>query len=81
MNQDEILRQLIAAIQSVVSVDHEITVDTNILRDLGLDSVAVMDMVMQIETKFDAVIPMNRFAEIETVGDLARIVASSMQAV
>lgn len=79
LNQDEILRQVVAAIHSVVGVEHPITASTNILRDLSLDSVAVMDVIMQIETEFDTVIPMNRFAEIETVEDLVRIVASSMQ--
>lgn len=81
MQQDDIHRQVVAAIQSVVGVEHPITAQTNILRDLSLDSVAVMDVIMQIETEFDTVIPMNRFAEIETVEDLVRIVASSMQTV
>lgn len=80
MQQDEIYREVVAAIQAVVGADRPITAETNILQDLSLDSVAVMDFIMQIETKFDTIIPLNRMAEIETVGDLVKILNSSIQA-
>ncbi|WP_207448353.1 acyl carrier protein [Roseomonas marmotae] len=68
---------MVAAIQSVVGVSRPVTADTNILQDLNLDSVAVMDFIMQVETQFDTIIPMNQMAEIETVGDLVQILAAS----
>jgi acyl carrier protein len=73
LQEDEIYRNVVSAIQSVVGVTRPITAETNILQDLNLDSVAVMDFIMQVETQFDTVIPMNQMAEIETVGDLVRI--------
>ena len=80
MRQDELYRDVVLAIQSVANVPGPITAETNILRDLNLDSVAVMDFIMQIETQFDTVIPLGRMAEIETVGDLVEVLASSIQA-
>jgi acyl carrier protein len=71
----ETLRQVTEALGSVVKVPGPITEDTHILHDLNLDSVAVMDLVMVLETRFDTVIPMDRLAEIETVGDLVRILS------
>lgn len=48
----------------------ELSDQTNIVNDLGLDSVAVMDFVMEIEDRLDISVPLDRMAEIETLGDL-----------
>ena len=74
-DEAETLREVTEALGSVVQVPGAVTMDTHILHDLNLDSVAVMDLVMALETRFDTVIPMDRLAEIETVGDLVRILA------
>jgi acyl carrier protein len=44
---------------------------TVISKDLTIDSLAVMDMVMELEDRFDVSIPMNTVAEIQTVDELA----------
>src|SRR5690348_6427061 len=44
---------------------------TVISKDLSIDSLAVMDMVMDLEDRFDVSIPMNVVAEIQTVDELA----------
>ena len=48
----------------------ELTDNTNIANDLGLDSVAVMDFVMEVEDRLDISVPLDRIAEVETLGDL-----------
>jgi acyl carrier protein len=47
-----------------------ITGATVISKDLSIDSLAVMDMVMDLEDRFDVSIPMNVIAEIQTVDEL-----------
>lgn len=54
----------------------ELSEQTNIINDLGLDSVAVMDFVMEIEDRFDISVPLDRIAEVETIGDLVSTVRS-----
>jgi acyl carrier protein len=54
-------------------VTENITADTNIVRDLKLDSLAVMDFVMAIETKFNTIISIDGIADLKTVGDLANL--------
>ena len=44
---------------------------TDISQDLNLDSVAVLDLLMELEEKFDVSIPLNLVPEIRTVGELA----------
>jgi acyl carrier protein len=47
---------------------------TDISTDLNIDSVTVMDFVMEVEDHFDIEIPLNLLSETRTVGDLARVV-------
>ena len=51
--------------------EQPITGETFISKDLTIDSLAVMDMVMELEDRFDVSIPMNVVAEIHTVDELA----------
>ena len=49
--------------------------ETNITKELGLDSLAVMNFVMSLEDRFDVSITMDKLAGIETVSDLAATIA------
>ena len=48
--------------------------NTNIVQDLGLDSLGVMNFCMALEDKFNISIPLDRIADVRTIGDLARTV-------
>ncbi len=48
--------------------------DTDIVEDLGMDSLGVMNFVMGIEDFYDISIPLDRIAQIRTVADLIRTV-------
>ena len=47
---------------------------TDISTDLNIDSVTVMDFVMEVEDHFDIEIPLNVLSETRTVADLAKVV-------
>jgi|TARA_Y100000031_G_C7981108_1_gene274769 acyl carrier protein len=51
-----------------------ITKDTDLTSDLHIDSVAVMDLLMEIEDTYNIFIPINRLADMRTVNDLASTV-------
>jgi acyl carrier protein len=59
-----------AALTQTVGRRIEIADDTNIARDLGLDSLAIMNFIMALEDEYDISIPLDRVAQVETVGDL-----------
>jgi acyl carrier protein len=48
--------------------------ETDISTDLNIDSVTVMDFVMEVEDRFDIEIPLNVLAETRTIAELARVV-------
>ena len=63
-----------AALSQTVGKHIEISDDTNIARDLGLDSLAIMNFIMALEDEYDISIPLDRVAQVETVGDLEKAI-------
>ena len=70
------LREITAALEETGKLTGPVTMDTNILTDLNFDSVGAVDFIMVLETRLDIIIPMDRMTEIETIGDLVRVVTS-----
>ena len=55
-----------------------LTEATDIPAELNIDSVGVLDFIMEVEDHFDIEIPMNAVANIRTVGELAAYVQSRL---
>ena len=56
-----------------------LSAETDISTDLNLDSVTVMDFVMEVEDHFDIEIPLNVLSETRTVADLAKVVEARVK--
>jgi acyl carrier protein len=56
-----------------------LSADTDIPAELNIDSVGIMDFIMEVEDHFDVEIPLNVIAETRTVADLAEVVAKRME--
>lgn len=76
MDNAEIEAVIVKELTTITQGASEVTSETNIVRDLSLDSLAVMDLVMALEDHFDISIPLDRIAETETVQQLAGVVRS-----
>ncbi len=63
-----------AIFEQVLGHPVHLTDATDIVQDLGMDSLGVMNFVMAIEDFYDISIPLDRIAQIETVGDLIHAV-------
>lgn len=73
-----ILKELSTVVRENPDANNDVALNstTNIARELGLDSLAIMDLVMALEDHFDISIPLDRIAETETVNELADLVNS-----
>ncbi|MBK0400282.1 hypothetical protein H0I76_13870 [Limibaculum sp. M0105] len=71
---DEIEARILDLLSAKVKSETAVTRETNIVADTGLDSVSVMDFVLELEDEFDINIPLDRIAEVKTVADLAKAV-------
>ena len=56
----------------------EMTMDTNIAKDLGADSLDVVELLMSIEDEFDVEIPDEEIENIKTIGDLVEYIQNNM---
>jgi acyl carrier protein len=71
---DEIQARVLELLTKKIGADRNIGLDSSVIEDTGLDSVSVMDFVMELEDEFDITIPLDQTAEVRTVGDLANAV-------
>jgi acyl carrier protein len=69
--REQALRETIEVLKPFRKGGGPITGDTDLIKDLNLDSLAVMDLMMALEEKFDVSIPLNVVPELHTVADLA----------
>ena len=77
---NEIRETIFATLRAALPQDRPLSDTTQIIEDLGLDSVAVMDFVMEIEDRLDVSVPLDKIAEIKTLGDLIATVQLLKQA-
>jgi acyl carrier protein len=71
---DLTLREIGRSIEKTLGQKIELTETTNISRDLQIDSLALMNVVMELEDVFDISIPLDRLAVVETAGDLSSLI-------
>jgi acyl carrier protein len=70
-NYEDILNQLFEIIKPSVKDDRQLEEDTDLVADLGLDSLKVMTFVEEVEDQFDISIPLNILANVRTIKDFA----------
>ena len=71
---DLTLREIGLAAGRVLGRAVEVTDATHIGRDLAVDSLALMNIILELEDHFDISIPLDRLASVETAGDLSDLV-------
>jgi acyl carrier protein len=72
MTEDPIEDRVLALLATHARNGIEPRPDTDIVADAGMDSVAVMDFVLDLEEAFDITIPLDRLSDVRTVSDVAR---------
>lgn len=71
----EVMAEIVTQLAPFRSDDAQVIRGATVIsKDLSIDSLAVMDMVMELEDRFDVSIPMNTVAEIQTVDELAETI-------
>lgn len=69
-DDDLVFRKICSLIEPLNEKGVELSRDTDLIADLEIDSVAVLDMVMDIEDFYDISIPVNTISETKTIGEL-----------
>ena len=80
LSRDVIFIEIARLLERFRAGDASITTETVIAEDLTMDSLQVMDLMMEPEDRFDVSIPLNLVPEIATVGQLADTIYASKAA-
>lgn len=77
---DEIAEAIVELLGNYNPDGIELSTKTDLNADLAIDSVSAMDLIMDIEDRFDIDIPINLVSEVRTVTDLARVAEAQIGA-
>ena len=79
-NATNIEAELLELLAGRVPAGVQLSAQTKIVGGLGLDSVAILDFIMDIEDRFDVSIPLDRVAEVQTIAELSRAIEALTRA-
>lgn len=69
-DDDLVFHKIAALLEPLNEKGVKLTRDVDIITDLEIDSVSLLDVVMDIEDNYDISIPVNTISEIKTIGEL-----------
>ena len=72
--REDILSRVSKQLERIAGSEREIGPDTNIAEEFALDSVKVLDLLMEIEDEFDVSVPINLMVDVQTVNDLVEVI-------
>lgn len=75
LSEGDVFDEIVRLLEPFRKTTAPISNATDISRDLNLDSLAIMNFLMDLEEEFDISIPLNLVPEIQTVGDLVTTIA------
>ncbi len=70
MLEDPVYLEIVQQLRPHAQATANISPDTIILTDLGMDSLAIMDFVFDLEDALDLTIPEHRISEVKSISDL-----------
>jgi len=78
-SKQEILDQLFELIRPYSEQPIVLSEQTRIIDDVGLNSMKVMELVMQTEEHFDISIPLNILPDVSTIGEFGKHLEQLLQ--
>jgi len=77
--REEVFAKLCELLQPFNANKIDLKGSTDISTDLNIDSVSVMDFIMEVEDHFDIDIPLNVLSETRTIDELGTVVTTSLK--
>ncbi|MBK1699229.1 acyl carrier protein [Rhodovibrio salinarum] len=72
----EIVEAVCAELEKHNTTGIQLHEDTDVTGELAIDSVAVMDLMFELEERFDIAVPLNQLGSVRTIGQIADLVRS-----
>jgi len=66
INRDAVMVYILSCLQDRIENESEVKPDSDLVNDLGLDSILVLDLLMELEDQYDISIPINILLDVRT---------------
>jgi acyl carrier protein len=76
---EKVRAELMAVLRSHIQGDTELTINSHLVADLGIDSLGVMELLADLEDKFTINIPDDALREVDTVEDVANAIEAKLK--
>jgi acyl carrier protein len=70
--------EITSILTNFLSKPHPLSGTTDLVADLGLESVQVMEFVMEVEDHYDIALDLDSLSRVRTIADLSGLVARSL---
>ncbi|MEN5015781.1 acyl carrier protein [Erwinia sp. Eh17-17] len=70
LNHEAVMDYILKCLRGMVASELEIKPESDLVDELGLESIKVMDLLMMLEDRFDIPIPINILLDVRTPGQL-----------
>lgn len=74
MEHNIVVDQLIALLHKTLQQKRDVSASSQLIAEVGLESIQVIEFLCEVEDHFDLVIDENAIASVQTVNDLADVV-------
>ena len=78
MSLSEVNNELIALLKQQLADEREIQPGTDLLSDLALESVQIMEFIVEVEDHYDIAISLEALGEIRTLEQLGALVSQTL---
>ena len=79
MKENELLERVQEVVQQYADPSLKVEHDTAFVKDLGLESIQIIEMLCEIEDAFDLVIGESELSDVVTVADLTAVVEKNLR--
>lgn len=79
MEHSAVVDELIVLLHKTLEQEREVSATSELIAEVGLESIQVIEYLCEVEDRFDLVIDENSIANVRTVGDLADVVLQLSQ--
>lgn len=76
--QDMVLEKVLVCLRELLPDAREVVADSDLVNDLGIESIKMMDLLMTLEDEYDLSIPINVLMDVRTPRQLATSLVASM---
>ena len=79
LNRDAVMSYILECLQSMVEGEIKVKQDSDLVNDLGLESIRVLDLLMMLEDEYDISIPINILLDVRTPEQLMITLLSHLE--